>query len=306
MAGRCLFVTGATGFIGRRVLHRLGGRAAAIEEVRCLTRRPDRLPPGLPDNPRIAAVTGTVEEPRSYESALRGVDTVVHLAGLTGKAREADYFLVNTEGTRRLLEACHHAGAPQFLHVSSVAARFEHATAYHYAKSKAQAEQLVRQSALPYVIVRPTIVLGPGSPIGRLLTSLGSSPIVPLPGDGRCRVQPVFVDDLADCLVALMNREFANDEVEIGGPEVATLDRLVARVRERAGKSSPRIVHLPIAPAVALLARLETWRIPLPVTAGQLSVFVNDTSARPSAFLERHQPAMIGIDEMLGLQHART
>jgi NADH dehydrogenase len=241
-----------------------------------------------------------VEDPETYESALEGVDTVVHLAAQTGRAREADYFRVNTEGTRLLLDACQRAGRPQFLYVSSVAARFENTTAYHYATSKAQAEQLVRHSALPYAIVRPTIVLGPGSPIGRLLTSLGAGPIVPLPGTGRCRVQPIFVDDVADCLLALVDRGFSHEEVEIGGPEVSTLEQLVARVRMGAGKSRPWIVHLPLQPAMALLALLDGWRVNvLPVTAGQLSVFVNDTSARPSSFLEGRRPAMTGIDAML-------
>jgi NADH dehydrogenase len=250
-------------------------------------------------------VTGRLEEPASYEPALEGVDTVIHLAALTGKARQADYFRVNTNGTGLLLEACRKTGGPRFLYVSSVAARFEHATAYHYAISKAQAEQLVRQSGLPYAIVRPTIVLGPGSPIGRLLTSLGASPVVPLPGTGRCRVQPIFVDDVADCLLALADRGFSRDEVEIGGPEVSTLEQLIERVRVVAGKPRPWIVHVPLRPAVALLALLEAWRVHLPVTAGQLSVFANDTSARPSPFLEDRRQAMRGIDAMLRmLPHA--
>ena len=134
MGRRCLFVTGSTGFIGRRVLHRLGARGDTVREIRCLSRRSDRIPPSPALTPRMTWVAGRLEEPESYEPALEGVDTVIHLAALTGKAREADYFRVNTNGTRLLLEACRRAGSPQFLYVSSVAARFESTNAYHYAR----------------------------------------------------------------------------------------------------------------------------------------------------------------------------
>jgi NADH dehydrogenase len=307
MSVNALFITGATGFVGRSLLRRLVETGSSVEEVYCLV-RPGRRPPDPSPKARfdLRIVSGSLDAPASYESALERCDTVVHLAAATGKASPDEYFRVNTEGTRSLLQASRRT-APQFLFVSTIAARYADKTSYHYARSKEEAEALVRTSGLRYTIARPTIVLGPGSPIGRMLGALGSSPFIPLPGNGQCRVQPIHVDDLADVLIAIAERGMRHEEIEIGGPEVSTLESLVARVRPVAGKPQPRVVHLPLRPLVGLLGTLEKV-IPslLPVTAGQLSLFSNDGAARPDPFVNDRLPRFRGIDDMLRTHGARA
>jgi NADH dehydrogenase len=244
---------------------------------------------------------GSLEEPGSYADALGGADTVVHLAAVTGKARRPDYFKVNVGGTRTLLEQCRRHGSPRFVHVSSIAAGFENAPAYHYAASKRQAEESVRESSLPHVIVRPTVVLGAGSPVLQALARLAAAPVVPVFGDGRARVQPILVEDLADCLVDLVRGLGpTNETVDLGGPDVVPFETLLLTIRRALGRRPAPVVHLPVGAAIAVLSALEPVAFPiLPVTAGQLSAFVNDSVARRSAFLDQRLARMAPLEAMM-------
>ena len=153
-----LFLTGATGFIGRRLLPALD--AERVGPVHCLVRGPVKLAAGA------HLVTGDLLDPSSYAAALAECDTVVHLAALTGKASFKEHRRVNVKGTAALLEACREVGVKRFIHVSTIAVTYPDQDVYAYAQTKTEAEELVRVSRLDFAIVRPTIVLGPGSPLG--------------------------------------------------------------------------------------------------------------------------------------------
>jgi nucleoside-diphosphate-sugar epimerase len=123
---------------------------------------------------------------------------------VTGKARPGDYRENNIEGTRRLVEACSAAGIRQLLYVSSIAAGYEDKRFYSYAKSKAAAEEIVAGSGLSHAILRPTVILGLGSPLGETLRKIASPSTIPLPQASRpVFVQPVHVEDVAKAIVAL-------------------------------------------------------------------------------------------------------
>src|SRR6478735_3863941 len=111
-----LFITGATGYVGSRLIALLD--ATRYQQVRCLARKP-----GLPI-PGIQWISGDLLDSSSYASSLRACDTVLHLAAVTGKNSPSTFFRVNTEGTRTLLEAARQAGVRNMLYVSSIAAAF--------------------------------------------------------------------------------------------------------------------------------------------------------------------------------------
>jgi NADH dehydrogenase len=291
---RSVFLTGATGFVGRRVLSTLAEADEPLV-VHCLTRQP-RPVHALE---RIQSIRGELTDPETYLPALRTCDTVLHLAAATGKAKPEEYFRVNVRGTRALLQASKNCGVSRFIFVSSIAAAFSERRAYHYAQSKTQAEEAVRESGLSYAIVRPTIILGPDSPIAKGLIGLASLPVTPVFGTGQVLVQPVDVDDVARFLKSLMmDRDLPNRAMDLGGPDVMTLDSLLQTVRRGLGKPDPHLIHLPVRTVISFLAFAEKWIYPvLPVTAGQLSLFVNDSVARPDPLIAERLGAMKSVRE---------
>jgi NADH dehydrogenase len=292
-----IFLTGATGFIGKRLAARLDREGL---ELRLLVRG-DRPSAGAGGGRSAVLVRGALEDPASYAEALRGCNTVVHLAARTGKARPAEYFRVNAEGTSRLLDECRRAGVSRFLYVSSIAAGYADKRAYPYARSKERAEDAVRASGLRYLILRPTIVLGAGSPAWRGLAALAGAPVIPVFGDGRSRVQPVDVDDLAGCLQELLEEDhFTGEVIEVGGRDVLAIEDLLSRIHRALRGREPRVVRLPARITVSLLAAAEIVLLPwMPLTAGQLSVFLNDSAAKPHPFMKGRLSRMKGVAEMI-------
>jgi NADH dehydrogenase len=200
-----------------------------------------------------------------------------------------------------LLDTAREVGVRRFLFISSIAAAFRDQRRYPYAQSKRQAEQLVEGCGLDYLIVRPTILLGPAAPVIVSLSKLAAGPIVPMPGDGTARVQPVSAADLASCLLnTIEHGGFGNRIVEIGGPESMTIEELLLKIRRvRYGKPA-RVLHLPAAPIAAVLGFFEKLLLPvLPVTAGQVATFTNDGTAHNSSDLAGHCVATHTVDDML-------
>ena len=296
-----LLITGSTGFIGRRVIERLN--PTRYEKVYCMSRCPRPGLSWLSNRNKFELICADILDPKSYRSYLPLTNTVVHLAAVTGKRTQKEYFAVNGEGTNILLEQCKQAGVRQFLHMSSIVVKYSNKSRYYYAQSKELAEFAVRQSGLPYTIVRPTIVIGPGSPTWRGLLRLAGMPIIPILGRGKTRIQPIYVDDLVNCVLSILDEDvFRNATIELGGPEQITFKNFLTTIhRLRYGKV-PRTLHLPVAPLVFALSVFEKplYSV-LPMTAGQLCAFYNDGVICPNALFEYHKPQMKGIDEMVKL-----
>ena len=276
-SGEAVFVTGASGFVGRSVVREL--LRSWDGPVRCLVRDGGSLPDS------VEAVVGDLVDPDSYADALRGAGVVVHLAAATGKQPAQRFAVVNVEGTRLLLEASVATGVERFVYVSSVAARVGDKARYPYARSKAAAEELVIASGLTYAIVRPTVVFGEGSPLEEVFDRAARGPVSVLVGDGRARLQPVDVDELAAEIVRLAHE---GDEgiVEFGGPETLTYDELLR------SKGARRIVHLPLGPVRTGFGLLERVAFDVvPATAGQLTALAYDSTASAA-------PELPGVPEL--------
>lgn len=277
MAG--LFITGGSGFVGTALLRRLAERAVADAAV--LTRSHGGT--GT-EGPGWRWLYGDLLDSSSYRTALERGGTVLHLAAATGRASARRHREVNVEGTSRLLAAARRAGSGRIVYVSSIAARFEDIRYYPYAAAKREAERLVRESGIPYTIVRPTMVFGPGSPVEQGLRRLATAPVPFVFGSGDVRVQPVDVEVLAQRLIEVVEATDASGDVlEIGGPEILSLNELLERLRRASGKGPARIRHIPVRPVRAILAGIEAVIGPrLPITAGQLASFINDGTVMAS------------------------
>lgn len=290
-----LFLTGASGFIGRALLDEWKhGQHHLV-----LLERNTPLPVG--DSPNLQRVQGGLSSVPQWAAALAGTDVIVHLAAVTGKAPRRTYSEINVQGTAALLDAARQHGVRRFLFVSTIATRYRDAPHYHYAQSKRQAEELVRASPLRVMVLRPTIVLGPGSPIGARLRSLASLPIMPVPGTGGVRVQPIDVRDLAAVIAAVVDEDrFEGEILEAGGPDVLPMEDLLGRLRARLGKPPERRFHVPLGPARSALAAIEKLSLKLtPVTAGQLAAFANDSIAARNPFIDDRRRTMRDVERMV-------
>ena len=297
MAGS-IFVTGGNGFLGRRLLSLLG--ACPDRRIVCLVRS---KPSGIqPKN--VEFVLGDLLDRHNYADALAGCDTVMHLAAATGKHAPKEYFRTICDGSKSLIAAAQQAGVRRFVHVSTIAVKFANKSHYPYAQSKEQAETAVNQSSLLWTIARPTMIFGKGAPVLDSLSRLAALPLMPIFGDGLTPVQPIFADDLAVSLIAMLEDESViGRTVEIGGPEVVSIENLLLRIRGAMGKGNARLIHLPARPIAACLGLVEPWlRSLLPVTAGQLASFTNSGTTSPDPWVEARQPGMKRVDQMLRYQ----
>jgi len=293
-----IFITGASGFLGQALLRSLPVDAAP--RLVLIGRHPP-FPIPAAWSGRVTFLEASPRQPERYESALAGCDTILHLAAQTGKARPAEFQRSNVEGTRLLLTAARKAGVSRFLFISSIAAGFSDLRHYPYGRSKAEAERLVRGSGLRTVIVRPTMIAGPGSPVFGGLTRLARLPLIPLFGSGQALVQPILVSDLAGIVSSLLTTDrFDGETIAVGGPESIPIGELLQRISLRATGKRRATVSLPAAPAAALLAMLEPFFLPvLPVTAGQIQTFSTPGTAPRHPLIEPLLPSCQSLTQMI-------
>jgi nucleoside-diphosphate-sugar epimerase len=285
-----VFVTGAGGFVGGALVRTLLSRGHGVTGLV----RVSEPPTG------IETVRGDLLAPDTYRNALAAADAVVHLAAATGNAKAADHTRVNAEGTRVLAGVCAATRRP-LLFVSSVAVQYPDHSRYPYAAAKAAAEAAVRESGTPFLIARPTIVAGPGSPVIGALARLAALPVVPVFGDGRTPVQPVDVEDVALVLTDVVEEgRFGSETIGVGGPEVVTIEALMLAIRAATGRGSAPVAHLPLVlvlPALSAAERLTGGRVPL--TVGQLSLFRYDGTVAPHPMTKARMAGMHTLADML-------
>lgn len=234
-----LLLTGATGLIGSAVLGRL---LLADEPVRCLVRDPRRLDGA---RVRVQIALGDLADPLSFRNALRGVDTVVHLAGSVRDQPAASIEELNGIAAWRMVQAAERAGAEHFVFCSVLDASLHHRARLF--RAKAVAEQAVSEAALRTTVFAPSIVYEPGDRWLTLLTRLALLPAMPVSGRGVALFQPIWAQDVADCIVAALARPATSTEhtrYELAGPEVLSENEIVRLVLESAGRRRP-LVHVP-------------------------------------------------------------
>lgn len=231
-----VLVTGGTGVIGRPTVDRLVERGHTVV---LLSRRAERdagaWPRGVEPHP------GSVSDAGRVLHAADRCDAVLHIAGIVAEdPPELTFESVNVEGTRRLLEEAKRAGVPRFVYVSSLGAD-RGASDYH--RSKREAEALVRSFAGSWLILRPGNVYGPGDEVvSTLLEMVRTLPAVPTVGMGDQPFQPVWAEDLAECLVAAVEGDQpAGQTLELAGREVTSTAEVLDLLAEITGKDPPRV-----------------------------------------------------------------
>lgn len=268
-----ILVTGARGFIGSHILAALA-RAAARHDLHALSRSPGPLRAGAP----VTVHRGDVTRPDSLPAACAGIACVIHCVQFPHHPVEDPrkgwtYLRVDGEGTCHLVDAARAAGVRRFIYLSGAGVGPERTE--HWFRAKWMAEEAIRASGMEYVLLRPSMVYGPGDrSLNRLIALVQRLPIIPVIGNGQQRLHPVHVDDLAALVARAVEEPRATNQVfEVGGAEY-TMDGLLQTIASLMGKRR-YLLHAPKALAKGAAAVLQ--HLPSrPLTPGAVDFLTMD------------------------------
>jgi NADH dehydrogenase len=274
-------ITGATGYVGLGIVQKLLRRD---HEVRALVRRPERA--GALRDFGVQLVAGTLADSAALRSLVEEVDAVVHLVGIIVEKGRQSFESVHVAGTGAVVEAARQAGVSLMLHMSALGARGDaDATAYH--RTKWQAEEVVRASGQPHAIFRPSLVAGPGNPPLQMMRDMiRFSPVVPVIGDGRYEMQPIWLGDVAEAFALALERPDLRGSFDLGGPERLNYHRMLDHLESALGVRRRRI---PVPVGVARFAAAAGAIMPnlAPITSDQLQMLLEGSTTTDNAIALR-------------------
>jgi uncharacterized protein YbjT (DUF2867 family) len=290
-----ILVTGGTGFVGGHVVHELRRRELP---VRCLVRDTRK-------GAKLAAwgcelLQGDMTDRASLSRAAAGVETVVHLVAIRqGKSEQFRRIMV--EGTRHLLGAAGEAGAQRFVLMSALGTSEQTKELVPYYGAKWEMELLVRSATIPHVIFRPSFIFAPDGGILPTFAKLAKlTPVTPIIGSGRRRIQPIWADDVANYFADAVQRDgFTGRTYELGGPDVVTWNEFWDRLKRARGMRRPS-VHVPVS--VMKVNALVTERLPgnIPLTRDLLKMLeAGDNVVSDDAAVRTFELPLIPLDEQL-------
>jgi uncharacterized protein YbjT (DUF2867 family) len=287
-----VLVTGGTGFVGPYVVHAL--RARDIP-VRALVRDPARASRLASWGAELA--TGDVTDSASLSAACEGADAVVHLVAIIKGSQQA-FESVMEQGTRNVVAAAQEAGVRRFVLSSALGLDERSKDAVPYFAAKWQMEKAVRESGLEHVIFRPSFVFGrDGGVLPTFIRLARYAPVTPIIGPGRQRLQPIWVEDLAEYYaLALTEQAAANRTFDLGGPEAVTWNEFWERLKRVLGVHRPSI-NVPFG--VMRAQATVTERLPgAPLTRDQLTMLqLGDNVVGDSSAVDTFQLPLVPLDE---------
>lgn len=276
MSPATVTVFGGTGYLGRAVVSRL---LSAGHPVRVASRRAEAVGFDVRDH-RLTRVKADVREPAGVARALAGADAVVNAVGLYVERGAETFAAVHVSGAENLARGAAGAGIRSFVHVSGIGVDADSRSAY--VRARREGERRVRQCIDTATIVRPSVLFGPGDALLSTIDAVSRAvPVFPLFGRGQTRLQPVYVDDVAAAVAALVADRARGARIyELGGPRVYTYREIVALV----------------------LRHRRRRRALIPVPFALWSGLAGLMSALPSPPLTRDQVALMGGDNVVGEQ----
>ena len=290
-----ILVTGATGFVGGHVVHAL---RADRRDVRCLVR--DRRKAETLEAWGCELVEGDVTDSASVRAAVIGCETVVHLVAIR-QGRRDQFQRVMIDGTRGLLAASKEAGVTRFVHMSALGTGPDTKDLVPYFGAKWQQEQDVKTGRIPYVIFRPSFIFARDGGILPTFVKLAKlTPVTPIVGSGRQRIQPIWADDVAAYFAKAVDLEAATDRTfELGGPDAVTWNEFWVRLKRALGQRRPSI-HVPIG--LMKLNALFTERLPgnIPLTRDLLKMLEHgDNVVTETSAVQVFGLPIVALDEQL-------
>ncbi len=230
-----ILLTGGTGAVGSALLPLL---LDAGHEVRCLVRDPRRL--GA-NRVRVQLSLADLGDPRGLRHAVRGADTIIHLAAAIRDQPPKRIEEVTALGTHRLLTAAEGAGVRRFVFFSALGATGFQRTRFF--RAKALAERRVAASPLETTIFAPSIIYDHDDPWVRLMRRFALLPLLPISGRGRAAYEPIWARDAARAVLASLERE--PGRYELAGPQRLTYEQTARLIAAAAGRERPSL-HIPL------------------------------------------------------------
>ena len=294
-----VLVTGASGFIGRHVCAEL---VKVGHPVRGLARqvpvRKNRVE-GVEYIRGVDISDVVTLTPEMFKD----VDAIIHLVGIIAevKRKGQTFQRIHVEGTRNIVDEAKRAGFDgRFIYMRAIGAALN--APAEYSRTKYQAERIVIGSECPYTIFRPSLVIGPdGEFIAQMKDLvLHNGPVIPVPGSGFNLFQPVWVDDLVQCVVkSLVMGETINQIYEIGGATQLSFNELIRGIAKSLGKPKKPLLHAPIPLLYAAAAVMEKILPKPPVTRDQLKNLALDNITLSQDIKELFGVNPLGFDQML-------
>jgi uncharacterized protein YbjT (DUF2867 family) len=235
-----IFLTGASGTVGKALLPLLLG---AGHDVRALVRDPRGLGRHRVDVQIALGDLARLGDRHLQRQALRGADTVIHLAAAIRDEPHARVEELNGLATARLLRASERAGVERFVFFSALGASEFQRTRFF--RAKALAEKAVADSPLPTTVFAPSIVYDPADRWVRLMKRLALLPTLPISGSGDAQFEPIWAHDVARCVIASLERGGENARYELAGPQTLTYDEIARGIARATGHQRP-LVHVPL------------------------------------------------------------
>lgn len=274
-----ILLTGASGFIGSRLLEALLGHGHRVVTV---SRR--EVVAGMWTVQHLSRDFSRALSSADWTGAVQDIDVVINAVGILRESGSQRFDTLHHRAPAALFTAAAAAGVKRIVQISALGADEEATTAYHL--SKKAADDVLASLPVEGVIVQPSLVFGQGGASTAMFTMQASQPVIPLPGRGDQLVQPVHVDDLVAVVVALATRKSAprnhgSRRVAVVGPEAMTLREFYRRLRTGMGmRSAARFVSVPM-PVMRMLARLGKWMPRSPLDPDTLSMLEHGSVAAP-------------------------
>jgi NADH dehydrogenase len=290
-----ILVTGATGFVGRHVVHAL---RAAQKDVRALVR--DRRKGTRLQAWGATLAEGDMTDSASLRRAVEGCHTIVHLVAIR-QGREDQFQRVMVQGTRDLLAPARDAGVRRLVHMSALGTSEATKDLVPYYRAKWDTEQLVAESGIASVIFRPSFIFGRDGGILPTFVKLARlTPVTPIIGSGRQRIQPIWIDDVAEYFSRAVDLERATGRTfELGGPDVVSWNEFWERLKRVRRIRRPSI-HVPVR--LMRLNALVTERLPgnIPLTNDLLTMLERgDNVATDTSAVDTFGIPLVPLDEQL-------
>lgn len=304
-----VFVTGASGFVGRSVVRELVARG---HKAVCLIRDKQKFDAAMRDVPadRVEILIGDLSDAAAVAQGVSSADAVIHLVGIIAEDRwrGQTFERIHVSGTEQVLSAAKAAGVKRYVHMSALGTRAGAVSLYH--KTKWAAENLVRSSGLDWTIFRPSLIHGPDGEFTRMLKTFvcdmtvpafgflpSPFPVIPYFGSGQSKLQPVSVKDVAHCFVAaLVKAETIGRVFELGGATAVTWIELYRICREiiPCAKSWKPIVGMPVPVAKAMAMTV----MKLPILPRELRFNVGQVQMSQEDSVCNVKP----VEEMFGIR----
>lgn len=265
-----IFIAGATGFVGGHLVNDLISKGY---KIKCLVRSA-KSADALASR-GVEIINGDITSAESLKGAIKAGDCVIHLVGIIEQRDKATFRSVHVEGTFNLVNEAKRSGAGFFFYQSALGA--DKGSWSGYLRTKAEAEDIVRESGLRNAIFRPSLIIGPWDGFTKkLLEIIKLAPVVPIPGDGRAKFQPVYIKDWIKCLNKILDDQGNYLSVyDIGGPEHITYRQIVETLSESIGRSKP-VFTIPMDLMKISAAFMGIFLPSPPVTVDQLRLLEQD------------------------------